>query len=332
MRESILDLHMNNCNSLPKGFVHKQLPAMMRPRDFPQLTFDEARNHQLTHLSAENRALYDNDYLEDRFAPKCMIGTLRDNITGEVRSTLACNMWSCPVCAAKKKNKLIKEVNKAFADQDCFFMTLTVKPNDDRFSDKDITKAFARLRASLYKYGFFDRSQGHIYTWVKEFTPPSHEYVDDLGRLRMSVGNVRHLHILTNFMVPNTIRYTTPTGIGKTRTRQSLWQLATRGTSHVFDIVVETKAHGKVRSSYMTKYITKGCDGETSEHGFQKYERRFGKSVGLFQMRPPSQHTCFLQFLSDKTVWHAKEENHRVPRDPSGSAYLNKLGAVKMHG
>lgn len=299
MNELLLKEHKNNCNSLSNLNSSTQRAAFLRPRDFPQLSFSEAEAWQLDRLTSEQRSSYSDSYIKDRFTPSCAIGVFRDNANGAIKGVLPCNMWSCPVCAAKKKKKLVDGVKKSFADQQCYFMTLTVGP---KFADKDITKAYARLRASLTKYGYFKRSKGHIYFWVKEFTPPSHEYIDRYGRVRQSVGNVRHIHMLLNFFVPSTIRYTTPGGLQRDVTLSSLWKKATDGTSHNIHLTSDTEQHGAVRASYMVKYITKSCDGETSAHDFQPYERRFGKSILLFRMSVDSKHTCWVQFLGDKEV------------------------------
>ena len=105
--------------------------------------------------------------------------------------------------------------------------------------------------------------------------------------------------MITNFFIPAKISYKTKIlKKSKQTTLSSLWRKATDGTSDNIDVQSSTKEHGPIRASYMVKYITKSCNNDAPEHGFYKFERRYGKSVGLFQMYIKSQGKCFLQFLN----------------------------------
>lgn len=309
------------------------------------------------------QALSDRSYVDDHgqpanwSAPDCTWAIFRRNDNGAFAGFLPCGKWSCPACSSSKKNRLERASKTAFDGEKCNFVTLTLGTGRD---DSLITKDFARLRASLYKlhvvspkkkrvydsmsggsekraylqlHGvrFFDKNAGHKYFWVKEFTPPSHEYSkwDYRAKCRvsvMSVGFVRHLHLITNFRIPK-------------RLLSHLWRHATGGTSWNCH---QTDSHGDLRISYMVKYINKSCTvdadyvNDPAFRNFNKFERRYGVSClpdsrkSIFKLTRESKGTCWVQRLAhDGDFMNAQYDIWNSPY--SQMLYRRKLAAIAAH-
>ena len=265
-------------------------------------------------------------------APSCTWAILRRNTDGSFAGFLPCGKWDCPACSTAKKMQLEYKAKESFDDQKMNFVTLTLGDGRD---DALITKDFNRLRSSLYKphikdrkklniynnlkpgaekrqyllkHGtrYFDKAKDHSYFWVKEFTPPSHEYSkwDSNAGGHVTVksrGFRRHIHLICNFRIPKALL-------------SHLWRLATQGTSWQCH---QTDEHGALRISYMVKYLNKSLDGHTDmsdTEGFRTFkymERRYGVSQeyyidsegnqrrrALFKLSRESKHTCWVQPLA----------------------------------
>lgn len=128
------------------------------------------------------------------------------------------------------------------------FLTLTLHP-DDKIP---IMNAFNNFRTNLNNWGYHFR-----YKWVKEHTPPSHQYLDKTGHLRTSRGNQVHLHILINIHIPASVL-------------KKAWALSTE-RSYIIHVM---RASDSVQrpAGYMTKYLTKASNSRY----FGKHEHRHG--------------------------------------------------------
>lgn len=163
-----------------------------------------------------------------------------------------CKQWICPVCSKVLKNTLLDRIHAGLeSEQEFYFMTLT-----SSYRDMDIKSAWNRFRNRLnynYPIGRF--------VWVMELTPPSHEYINWKGVKSLSVGGLRHFHVLISFMdeIPSESKISV------------LWKAATFQKSWEIDFV---RLHG-IRSpaGYMAKYVTKALN-----FGYYTRERRVGFS------------------------------------------------------
>lgn len=112
--------------------------------------------------------------------------------------------------------------------------------------------AWNNFKANLNNWGI----EFHFF-WVKEYTPPSHEYTDARGRRRVSVGQQIHLHAIIDRHIPSAIL-------------KAAWKLST-DCSFIIDI---RRVEGviNVPAGYMTKYLLKSAQSEL----FKKGEHRYG--------------------------------------------------------
>ena len=104
---------------------------------------------------------------------------------------LNCRQWNCEVCCKVLKNQLLDRIHYGLeGEQEFSFMTLT-----SSFREMAIKDAWNRFRNRLnYKYPTYR------WVYVMELTPPSHIYEDWKGEKRVSVGGLRHFHILISFI------------------------------------------------------------------------------------------------------------------------------------
>lgn len=123
-----------------------------------------------------------------------------------------------------------------------------------------------------------------VYFYVKEFSPPPHR--DKRGVV--TAGHRRHYHILMNFDIPEDVI-------------REAWWYATNKTSTNVKMIQETDEFGKLRPSYITKYINKSMSDDTFVADYLPLERRYGKSVGFFTMAFPSLGLSFFQPLVKST-------------------------------
>ena len=174
----------------------------------------------------------------------------------------------------------------------------------------DIAQCFQRFRSILHKKGYFTGATGAVksetkfinkfgthctritrerlpddqaYFYVKEFSPPKHGYKN--GSAKVTAGNRRHYHLLTNFDIPEDVI-------------RDAWWHATNKTSTNVKMISETREFGALRGRYITKYINKSMANETFVPQYLPRERRYGKSVGLFSMQFESKGLCFYQGLA----------------------------------
>ena len=275
--------------------------------------------------------------------PDCTVGVLRSRETGRLVSWIPCNSWSCSTCGPIKRDRLRAKVVEAFGDQPTYFLTLNsrVPRGKQKYTDsnpmmsdgyhisgylpqEELPAAFQRFRSILNKRGYFTGATGDIvrethyvnkfgtpcvrttrartpydqaYFYVKEFSPPSH-----VKNGRVTVGHRRHYHLLMNFDIPEDII-------------RHAWWLATNKTSTNIKMVSETDEFGKLRPSYITKYINKSMSDDTFIADYLPYERRYGKSVGFFTMAYPSLGRCFFQPLvaSTRAYDEAIHEPDKLP-------------------
>lgn len=127
-------------------------------------------------------------------------------------------------------------------------LTLTQHPDEP----KPIMTAFNNFKANLNNWGY-----EFSYKWVKEHTPESHEYIDDQGNIRQSVGGVLHLHLLINVAIPSHLI-------------KLAWQFANE-RSFIVHVVRVVESIGNP-AGYLKKYLVKA-----SQSGlFKKHEHRHG--------------------------------------------------------
>jgi len=265
-------------------------------------------------------------------APACTVGILRYRDNGKIAGFIPCNSWSCPVCGPIKRNRLTDKVIDVFdtrkerTDCDLHHITLNLRVpahghtiNDPRpmlykgypisgyVPQEKIAECFQRFRSNMRNMGYFNGPTGKIlsdttfinsngtecrrirrelldtddcYFYVKEFSPPSGKHKSGV----VTAGSRRHYHILTNFYVP-------------TEDLRRAWWYATKKTSANVKITSATESQGKVRASYITKYINKSMSDETFINNYLPRERRYGKTVGLFTMKFESKGLCYFQAL-----------------------------------
>lgn len=152
------------------------------------------------------------------------------------------------------------------------------------------------------------------YFWVKEFTPDSHEFIDDKGITRVSLGGERHLHILTD------------TRIGQ-KCLSNFWKEITGGESYICWIFQENCYNP---AGYSTKYLTKAFQ----EAPYEENERRYAFSRhAQFRVRPEP-----LPILGDfweiighprckAGVFNLDSSNVPVRTIPTGARYSRRKNA-----
>jgi hypothetical protein len=175
------------------------------------------------------------------------IGTTT-NYWSKITRNIACKKWSCPVCGNRMKFAILKRLALNFPKgSDYFFWTLT-----DHMHPDDISDHFTLFMKNIRKRYKVDKS-----FWCKEYTPPSHAYRDARGIVRISVGNVKHLHGLTSFIGENPDELEI----------SELWKMASTDSYVVkFEKVILRNPAG-----YMSKYLTKTFQDSLFMTKEQKY-------------------------------------------------------------
>jgi hypothetical protein len=166
--------------------------------------------------------------------------------------SLNCHMWNCSVCSKVLKNRLLDRIRYGLeGDHEFFFMTLT-----SSFRNMDIKAAFHRFTSNLRHKSPIGR-----YVWVMELTPPSHSYTDWKGVSRVSVGGLRHFHILISF-----------TGdIPSEEKISDIWLSSTKGKA--WEVHFERLNEILNPAGYLAKYVTKAL-----QVGYLYNEKRVGFS------------------------------------------------------
>src|SRR5659263_107936 len=165
---------------------------------------------------------------------------------------LPCHQWRCEVCSKVLKNQLLDRIHFGLVGiPDFYFMTLP-----SSFLNMDIKGAYHRFTRNLsYKYPI------GRYVWVMELTPPSHYYTDYKGDSRLSVGGLRHFHVLISF-----------TGDIPTEAKISdIWKTSTKGKA--WEVHFEKLIEVKNPAGYLAKYVTKAL-----QVGYIYNEKRVGFS------------------------------------------------------
>ena len=165
---------------------------------------------------------------------------------------LKCHQWRCPTCAKVLKNQLLDRIHLGLEDKsDFFFMTLT-----SSFREMDIKAAWARFRARMwhnYPIGLF--------VWVMELTPPSHPYTDWRGVTKVSVGGLRHFHVLISFTQD----------LPSEQVISDYWKDSTKGKA--WEVHFERLHDIGNPAGYLAKYVTKAL-----QVGYLYNEKRVGFS------------------------------------------------------
>lgn len=177
-----------------------------------------------------------------------------NSVTHKIVS-VPCGDWHCSVCAKKKASKIQRkatkqaikhEINYGFARM----LTLNLRTEDEKTMMEDLNNLLTQIR-----------KQGYIntYFWVKEFTPPSHEYIDKKGRKRISEGEKRHIHLIW---------------FG----RYIHWTTINQYWAHGSNLELVNKS--PIR--YLIKYL-----GDSQvQNLFDKNERRYSSSRNFFDKKP----------------------------------------------
>lgn len=176
------------------------------------------------------------------------IGKIEDYWTKQV-IPIPCKRWSCPHCSSWMKKRILDRISLGFGrdSRQYFFFSLS-----DHKHPEDISIHLNQLFTNLKKKWKIDK-----YFWVKEFTPPSHDYIDRKGNLRRSVGGVKHVHGLISFIEKSPVK----------EEFRAMW-LTANGDSYEIDY---TEVNTYSPAGYMLKYITKSFQSEL----FGKNENRY---------------------------------------------------------
>lgn len=179
------------------------------------------------------------------------IGVVKNESDGTLFE-LGCGKWSCPHCSKIKKNRLLDRVRVGFSGHRVRHFVLTELKGAGS-KESDISLHWARLRASLAKYGF----KGYKFFWTKEFAPLK-------GDMSPNPKLYRHMHLMISTYIPKSLI-------------ERLWLRATEETAGI----VRQRDHGFVvhnPAGYLAKYMSKGF----REAPFEKNERRYGLSRNAF--------------------------------------------------
>lgn len=164
---------------------------------------------------------------------------------------LSCKRWNCEHCGKIRKYQLMDRITYGFTCEAVFHYVLTELKETTGTEEHNISKHWARLRASLAKKGITD----YKFFWTKELAPL---YKD---RNKKGAKLYRHMHVLINRNIPKS-------------TLEKAWYLATDKTAY---IVRKTSWQLDRPAGYLAKYLTK----EFFVNAFEKNERRFGCSKGF---------------------------------------------------
>lgn len=173
--------------------------------------------------------------------------------------SLNCHQWSCPDCAKVLKNQLLDRINQGLDFvHEFFFMTLT-----SSYREMDIKKYWNRFRVRMsYNYSI------NRFVWVMELTPPSHVYEDWKGVKRVSVGGLRHFHVLISFK-------------DKIPSKDLIERYWYRATSEkAWQIHFERLNDIRSPAGYMSKYLTKSLFS-----GYKDKEHRVGFSQNFPKLK-----------------------------------------------
>jgi Zn-finger protein len=163
---------------------------------------------------------YNKCNFKDEYVSSCLnpIGTVYDENGNNF--PLSCGKWSCSHCGWIKKQRLLDRVTFGFSGgfRIRHFVLTELKASGSKH--EDISRHWARLRASLAKLGYV----GYRFFWTKEFK-----------------DGFRHMHLMISTYIPKHVI-------------ERLWYLATDKTAYI----IRQKDHDvHSPAGYLSKYLTK---------------------------------------------------------------------------